>query len=896
MLVALVFVGAGRPVPISTGVCTFPILETRATEAFFEAHRRRDGTDSFALMSTSGVLDPAEVRSLAAKGISVLGYFADRVYRVRVSKEVRSMPKLEGRRADVCDPLPGWKISPRLTELASVPSSGPERERRDHSQSRRQETQDLVVLFYPSVEERAKRDALAAAGVEAAPDDGPLLGDVAYVKSKPGLLSSLALQNAVAWIEPGPGPSVPLMDAVRRQASIEAVQQFIPIRDTFAGLSGKGVVVAVFDVGIEDASMDFAGRVAHASPEKSIHGTHVAGVILGNGSSSRRSDSWGRRNAGSSRQWRGVAPSATLLEAYYQVPSYAEQLLRWRDFIIDRGLHLSNHSYMLGWDGSYGAAEWDTDKTIRGDQSIGGEGIPARLQIFSAGNQGMKPDIGHLNGFFSLTNQAKNALVVGNLEGTLDRVSLTSSLGPAHDGRVKPDVVAPGTCVKSVGYCRVGSIPIGADYCSPAPRRAEERKNFILEMSGTSVAAAVATGILALGLEAYFNGRSGPMPLPSTLRGAVIHTARDLVGAAWHKCGDGWVSATPGPDFATGFGAMDAAALTQLLRHRSVREDSIFATGHERVFDVAMPAGARTLKVTLAWDDPATDPAPPAMGADPTRSVLVNDLDLTLVAPDGTRHYPWQLDQTITDEASNVLADDQQRPGTLIRVWRSFLPATRPTWISPDDTGNVNDKIPERGLPAAVHGRDHLNNVEQVEVQSPIPGTWRIEVSGFRVASGPQTFSLVGAEFVPESLTWDVLSFCTVQRLLCRRLALDVLCGTRPELCSPRIVWTQTQGFRLSLSAPEKVVIPVYELCAVAARRLRTRCSPGSVSISGVRHDIGLSLASADGGRVKPLRVAGERAEVTLAGVDPQDAFLVFQLSDGSPSSHVDLWPAIELH
>jgi len=37
---------------------------------------------------------------------------------------------------------------------------------------------------------------------------------------------------------------------------------------------------------------------------------------------------------------------------------------------------------------------------------------------------------------------------------------------------------------------------------------------------------------------------------------------------------------------------------------------------------------------------------------------------------------------------------------------------------------------------------DHLNNVEQVLVDNPAPGAWRVEVYGFSVSQGPQTFSL----------------------------------------------------------------------------------------------------------------------------------------------------------
>jgi hypothetical protein len=90
------------------------------------------------------------------------------------------------------------------------------------------------------------------------------------------------------------------------------------------------------------------------------------------------------------------------------------------------------------------------------------------------------------------------------------------------------------------------------------------------------------------------------------------------------------------------------------------------------------------LKVTLAWTDyPASTSAVTS---------LVNDLDLTVTAPDGTIYK------------GNVFSGGWSAPG-----------------------GSV----------------DRLNNVENVYVFSAAAGTWTIDVSGYNVPSGPQTFALV---------------------------------------------------------------------------------------------------------------------------------------------------------
>jgi len=99
-----------------------------------------------------------------------------------------------------------------------------------------------------------------------------------------------------------------------------------------------------------------------------------------------------------------------------------------------------------------------------------------------------------------------------------------------------------------------------------------------------------------------------------------------------------------------------------------------------------VPSGLAQLKVTLAWDDPAA-----IENADPT---LINDLDLALIDPGDTAVRPWLL----------------------------------------------NPANPAAG---ATRGIDRINNLEQVLVVDPLPGTWRIIVRGFHVPQAPQDYSLV---------------------------------------------------------------------------------------------------------------------------------------------------------
>jgi uncharacterized repeat protein (TIGR01451 family) len=144
----------------------------------------------------------------------------------------------------------------------------------------------------------------------------------------------------------------------------------------------------------------------------------------------------------------------------------------------------------------------------------------------------------------------------------------------------------------------------------------------------------------------------------------------------------------PGPDFASGYGRVDAQAAVDAIQAQQVREGEI-SNGQTDAYTLTVPADTSMLQVTLAWDDvPGT---PNALLA------LVNNLDLALVEPDGsTTHFPWVLD-------------------------------------------------PASPTNHATRGVDNINNVEQIEVDYPTAGTWALRVSGTHVPQGSQLYSLVSS-------------------------------------------------------------------------------------------------------------------------------------------------------
>ena len=140
-----------------------------------------------------------------------------------------------------------------------------------------------------------------------------------------------------------------------------------------------------------------------------------------------------------------------------------------------------------------------------------------------------------------------------------------------------------------------------------------------------------------------------------------------------------------GPDYQYGYGSVRIQDSIDFMRTGNFLEADVSQGGTFSIL-VSVNPGDPELKVTLAWDDvPGTPNVDPA---------LVNDLDLRVFDPTNARYYAWTLDQ--------------------------FNP----------------------GNPAVQTQDNHVDNLEQVFVDSPALGVWRVDVYGYNVPQGPQTFSL----------------------------------------------------------------------------------------------------------------------------------------------------------
>ena len=283
-----------------------------------------------------------------------------------------------------------------------------------------------------------------------------------------------------------------------------------------ASSNGNGVTVAVLDTGIT-ANADFGSRVVyHASfaPDTDLfdhfgHGTHMAGIIGGDGTLS-------------SGQYKGVAPRANLVSIKVAEPDGSTDVsvvidgLQWayynRAAYNIRVLNLS-----FGTDSTQGYLLDPLDYAV---EQVWNAGI---VVVVAAGNHGP------IGGTITKPGDDPYVITVGAADVTdllHPLVADFSSRGPTQDGLNKPDFVAPGISIVSARD--PGSY---ADTNFPTARVGE----YYFKGTGTSQATAMTSGVAALMIQA------NPSLSPNMVKAIMVGTARK--GAFAVGAGAGLLSA-----------------------------------------------------------------------------------------------------------------------------------------------------------------------------------------------------------------------------------------------------------------------------------------------------------------------------------------------------------------
>ena len=340
---------------------------------------------------------------------------------------------------------------------------------------------------------------------------------------------------------------------------------------------GTGVGVLVRDDGQLGPHIDLQGRLynyANGAADDGTHGDGVAGIIGGAGNLNP--------------YMKGMAAGADLFATDYE-GSFQDITLSLH---VNQGVMITNSSYSNGCNAGYTLASQTVDQQLFE--------YPTLMHVFSAGNSnGSNCNYGAGNQWGNITGghkMAKNSIATANIlaDGSLVQ---SSSRGPAHDGRLKPDIAANGDGHESL-----------------------DPNNLYQVFSGTSAAAPGVAGCLAQLTHAYRTIYGVPDAPAALLKTCILNTANDLGNV--------------GPDFKFGWGHINAWRALQVLEKNQWLEGDADQNSNI-THSLQIPSGVKEAKIMVYWAEPPAGPN--------NAKALINDLDLTVESAQTGVRRPWVL-------------------------------------------------------------------------------------------------------------------------------------------------------------------------------------------------------------------------------------------------------------
>ncbi|MCX7846573.1 MAG: S8 family serine peptidase [bacterium] len=638
------------------------------------------------LVQFDGPASPADRAALEKAGARVVGYVAPHGYLLDIPEQavpaLAHIPRLRW----AGEYKPSYKLSPALSaaraayfQCAARPAltnafpatKKPPRELAPLAPPTLDSFTSVTIhLFSPDdIEETlhhltalGARDLGAVAG---GPPDSPwgrIRAQVPFTA-----LDAIANLAPVQWIEPYSDPK--LFNNLAVQPHLMNVT---PVWSTnWLGLTGRGQIVAHADTGLDvgnfsNLNYDFTNRV-HAVftwgrpgvwSDPDGHGTHTAGSLAGNGSSY------------SNGLFKAPAYEVRLVHQSLYVNSSAPlggvptnlTLLFQQAYATNARIHSCSWGFSGHGDYTWAARDADEFMWNRPDmllvfaagndsEDAGGTGVVNLQTIASpasaknvltvgAAESGRPPGSG---GYTSRiygsddwepwfpANPIHDDLVSTSADGIHQGMFAFSSRGPTADGRIKPDIVAPGTDIISVRSWAPGASTYWGLF--------NPRYSF---MGGTSCSTPLTASAAAL-LRQYFIERHVPAisnPSAALLKATLLCGARSLSPGQYGYRQFREIPPPPRPNPVEGWGHVNLAAS---LSNLTVWDMQPLTSGATNLYHLTITE-TNALSVLLTWTD-----FPGTLGAAQT---LVNDLDLLLITPDGLAHYPNGLSGP--DRTNNV--------------------------------------------------------------------------------------------------------------------------------------------------------------------------------------------------------------------------------------------------
>lgn len=452
----------------------------------------------------------------------------------------------------------------------------------------------------------------------------------------PANLQVMAQSDAALWIEPAPKRKLYDEEASKLVGGDDGAAG-TPTITQQQGFDGSGVTVCVADTGLDtgDTNMmhpDLSGRVTGLTfygtnildaSDGYGHGTHCAGIVAGNAAT-------GETNADSGALYGlGIASGASLFierifdDAAGEASPFPSDETLTHD-AVRHGARIGSNSWGNDTQGDYDLDCMQFDALVR-DADADTSGDQSYILEFSAGNAGPASQT------VGSPACAKNVIATGaseNVPNTLaatyglyadgpDTMADFSSRGPCADGRIKPDLVAPGTWIASA------ASSVALDLANTTWTVIDD---YYVYEGGTSMSGPYAAGSAAVFVQFYQSTHTNAVPSPALVKAALINSANELDQA------NGGPGSVPNND--EGWGRI---TLTNIITTNSTSSpryyeylDQTVRLTNSQVYEqhVFVQGADQPLKVTMAYTD-----VPGFPGAIPA---LVNDLDLEVVGPDGT--------------------------------------------------------------------------------------------------------------------------------------------------------------------------------------------------------------------------------------------------------------------
>ena len=529
-------------------------------------------------------------------------------------------------------------------------------------------TREFRILFWRDVAAARKAEVLGTVGAQVTnvllDADGLISDRVPYIDAvlSRQQLVNLARHEDIDWVS----PRYEIVHDNVASANLANAGEGDVGPSTGYNLTGQGMVSVVFDGGTARSTHEQYQSAASPNPlavhfssignRRVITAPELVAAQPGWGINDQSSTNFhaahvtgticadGTGNAPA----RGFAPESCVISMGWGSMEFERQVLRhYFRHVAD------NHSYGQtgGGNGGYNSTAQASDIDIR-DIWLN--------ECKSAGNDG--------SGSNTCGDDTcrKNAYVIANVQDS-GNINGSSSRGPTDDGRLIPHFSANGTGLLST-Y--------------------DNSDTAYNSISGTSMSSPSVCGGLVLLTELWRRefGDSRQFA-PDELRGILAATCDDRYNQ--------------GPDYRYGFGIIDVQRAADLILDQSstgnhVRRGSI-RQGDQVEFDLQVTSSSQPLKVVLSWLDIHA-----STGASTT---LVNNIDLELIAPNSTVHYPWrglnsggsgnqthQWTRTGANARDNCLLAEVDSPqvGTwTVRVIGTSIPANPQNGVLNDATGYV---------------------------------------------------------------------------------------------------------------------------------------------------------------------------------------------------------------